>query len=85
MGIPGPEGPGPIRSTDMVKMITIAELAAAWGVSRQRVWQLRERIPGGQCAGGTAWVFPESTKDPAVRDAITETRYRKKSEKSENE
>ena len=60
----------------MVKMITIAELAAAWGVSRQRVWQLRERIPGGQCAGGTAWIFPESTKDPAVRDAITETRYR---------
>ena len=62
----------------MVKMITIAELAAAWGVSRQRVWQLRERIPGGQCAGGTAWIFPARTNDPAVRDAITEIRYRRK-------
>ena len=68
----------------MIKFITLTELATAWGVSRQRIWQLRERIPGGQCAGGKAWIWPESTKSLAVRDAIIETKYRRKAKKSEN-
>jgi len=58
------------------KLISTAELAAAWGVSPQRVRAVADRIPGARKVG-RAFVFPEAAKEQ--KDQVLDSKFRKKS------
>lgn len=62
------------------KLISTAELAAAWGVSPGRIRQLRQwgRLPGAVMVAGR-WAFPASLAKK--KEELTDQKYSQKPDK----